>query len=578
MCQIKFPRRKWDVMIIHHSHTDIGYTETQSTIERWQVDFVRQALDYIEEINSAEKNDNEVGPGIDQNLAQQVSEDFNEGIYKDKGSGLFKWNIESFWVVEKFLETATRDKIDFFINCIKNGYLGISASYLNNNELLDFDNMNSVLKRSTSFCNEIGHPIDTAMTADINGYGWGFARALIDNKIYNLYTCTHSHHAMYPGNRRQYPFWWETPQGERILVWNGEHYMFGNEMGLVPGGIHRGFIHDGFDTGSMRPLEIMENRLPVYLRQLEMEDYPYNFVPLTVSGLVVDNAPPNKYIPALIQKWNSLYGQHISLRMVTIEQVFKKIRDNLIELPVYRGDWPDWWSDGLSSIANHTKIFRQAQRDFKLYKLLAEKYNLLNQQVEKQVENNLALYAEHTYAYHHSIANPFDFKGLIHLENKKSYSVTVYNDIKQALNKIYSDNEQQALSFNRSLKYKVINPYPCTIEDLVRLPVKTCEFAAGELKPGEFRIIDSNKKCLSFQQDGEDILVKLILCPHEDKTLEIVPEQRKTDALIRSSFDIRGNSYINPYQERATDIIRENSREDSRENSGENTSAESSIL
>jgi hypothetical protein len=37
-------KRPGTVCIIHHSHTDIGYTETQQRITRWHVDFIRQAL------------------------------------------------------------------------------------------------------------------------------------------------------------------------------------------------------------------------------------------------------------------------------------------------------------------------------------------------------------------------------------------------------------------------------------------------------------------------------------------------------------------------------------------------------
>mgnify|MGYP000016461092 CR=1 FL=1 len=33
------------LLLIHHSHTDLGYTELQGRITRWHVDFIRQALD-----------------------------------------------------------------------------------------------------------------------------------------------------------------------------------------------------------------------------------------------------------------------------------------------------------------------------------------------------------------------------------------------------------------------------------------------------------------------------------------------------------------------------------------------------
>ena len=33
------------LLVVHHSHTDIGYTEPQARIARWHADFIRQALE-----------------------------------------------------------------------------------------------------------------------------------------------------------------------------------------------------------------------------------------------------------------------------------------------------------------------------------------------------------------------------------------------------------------------------------------------------------------------------------------------------------------------------------------------------
>ena len=37
--------KMWNVYLIHHSHTDIGYTERQEKIMRYHYDFIRQAID-----------------------------------------------------------------------------------------------------------------------------------------------------------------------------------------------------------------------------------------------------------------------------------------------------------------------------------------------------------------------------------------------------------------------------------------------------------------------------------------------------------------------------------------------------
>ncbi len=58
----------FELLIIHHSHTDVGYTAPQSTVGAWQTAFIRQALDHAE----------------------------------TEGELPFRWVCESFWSVERF--------------------------------------------------------------------------------------------------------------------------------------------------------------------------------------------------------------------------------------------------------------------------------------------------------------------------------------------------------------------------------------------------------------------------------------------------------------------------------------------
>ena len=44
--------KMWNVYLIHHSHTDIGYTERQEKIMRYHYDFIRQAIEILDDIHS----------------------------------------------------------------------------------------------------------------------------------------------------------------------------------------------------------------------------------------------------------------------------------------------------------------------------------------------------------------------------------------------------------------------------------------------------------------------------------------------------------------------------------------------
>ena len=55
----------------------------------------------------------------------------------------------------------------------------------------------------------------------------------IRNGIEFLFTNIHTHHGMYPLYQNQKPYFWENDNGEKLLVWSGEHYNLGNALGIV---------------------------------------------------------------------------------------------------------------------------------------------------------------------------------------------------------------------------------------------------------------------------------------------------------------------------------------------------------
>ena len=94
--------------IIHHSHTDIGYTERQDKIIRYQCDFIRQAVDILNDLHVNNKTQ-----------------------YKG-----FKWQCENYWQVKNFYENSNEDYIKDFEKYVKSGEIGLSGNYLNLTELI----------------------------------------------------------------------------------------------------------------------------------------------------------------------------------------------------------------------------------------------------------------------------------------------------------------------------------------------------------------------------------------------------------------------------------------------------------
>jgi len=490
------------ILVIHHSHTDIGYTAYQHQIERYQIDFIRQALSIIKD--------------------EQIK----------SGSQLFKWNCETFWAVEKFLEKAKKSEINKFKQAVRDGFIGLSGNYLNLNELLDYDILKNMLARAASFGQAINKPVDSAMTADINGFGWGFAQALYDNGIDNLFTCIHTHHGMFP-LKRFLPFWWETPHGDKILVFNGEHYHYGNELGIVPNAVSSYLTKDECDAEMIYTDHwgVAEIRIPRFVSHLKKESYPYKFVPVMASGLRTDNAPPSRHIVDFIERWNEKHGENIELQMVTLGEFFALLRSQKENIATYRGDWPDWWSDGQAASPSHTKIFRAAQRDYNYYRTLKERYPKLPKKDLAPLEYDLTLYAEHTFSHSDAMSRPGH--ELVHgiSARKKAFAVSAAEKAGVLLDDAFERLGAVPLATDTPLLYRVINPFKQKVSGPVGLTVGHYEYHELKLDKGIEVCCKDDTAVLPFQIEnvplGASYIVYIELEPGEEKLLEINRAQKK---------------------------------------------------
>ncbi len=87
---------------------------------------------------------------------------------------------------------------------VKKNSIGLSANYLNFNDLADCEYLTEKIHDMQEVCAKEGITVKTAMFA-----------------------------GMYPLYQNQKPYFWENEDGQRLLVWSGEHYNLGNALGIV---------------------------------------------------------------------------------------------------------------------------------------------------------------------------------------------------------------------------------------------------------------------------------------------------------------------------------------------------------
>ena len=413
------------VYVVHHSHTDIGYTDLQERVILNHVNYIRSALNILQN---------------------------NE--WKD-----FRWNCETWFCVREFLKRASEQEKAAFFELMREERMGFSGTYLNFTDLADCDALSAEMDEMCALLESQNIPHTTAMFADINGISMGQRDVLLNHGIEFLYTNIHTHHGMYPLYQNQNAYWWENAAGKRLLVWNGEHYHLGNSLGIMPGRTVPPMTIDMFGKpdAQLTALQLLDKNMESYLTTCERHGYPYDFIITSVSGVYSDNAPPETEIVKMIRAYNSTYSASsgVRLEMVSLQELYRKIAPKLSDLPVYRGDLTDWWAHGIGSTPYAVKHFRDAQHRYHLCKRLDADCMKKYPELAQSANDNLLLYAEHTWGHSMATIHPYHTMVLNLDTRKTSYASKAHEAASLILTEIGSEKGDISRYYSPNGKIRV---------------------------------------------------------------------------------------------------------------------------
>ena len=452
--------KPFTVYLIHHSHTDIGYTDYQEKIEMHHVFYIREVVDIL-------------------NAAHTT---------KPEWLG-FKWNCESYWCVERFLAMADERYRADFIRYVKSGEIGLSGSYLNLTELVDAATLSETMAKSRREMERYGISMRSALTCDINGYSWGFADALYENGVTRLLSAIHTHHGYYPLGLRQTPFWWVSPKGNRILAWVGEHYHLGNELGIARQPAFEYNIKDGLDSSEPDPFRRAERRIKAYRDSLLSTGYSFDFAPVNISGMMTDNGFPNVTIEGFCREYNALHGDEITLRMATLDEFFDAVEASGVEIPSYSGDWTDWWADGIGSTPDVVQHAREAGRKLDALRALDPEGKDAGVRLMDEARYNLIFYTEHTWGFCSSVSQPWDPQ-VNGLDKRKALFACRANELaSRALNNYTFAHGETAPSLLSDFYLTVVNPHARRVTDTAKFALEKLfghhRFKVADAETGE---------------------------------------------------------------------------------------------
>ncbi|WP_461224621.1 glycoside hydrolase family 38 N-terminal domain-containing protein [Lacticaseibacillus suihuaensis] len=489
--------------VLHYSHTDVGYTDTQEKMRAHHIGFIKEVLDLV---------------------AQEPR---------------FKWNCETYWPVEQFLKEATPQEQAAFVKAVQAGNIGLSGSYLNLTELVSAQVFDEVMAKTRRQRNALHIPAKSALTSDINGYSWGLVEGLTKAGITNLMSCLHTHHGYHP-LRKQAPFWWEGASGQRILAWNGEHYNLGNELGISEAATFEYTLQDGLNDTKLSLFDRSCERIQNYVQTLTDQGYAYDFVPISLSGLMTDNSPATLKILHFIDRYNALGGD-IQLRMVTLDEFFDQVRASAVPIPTYRGDWTDWWADGIGSTPADVIQYRHAARDYAVAEKLDPKHELAPQDWYDTARDNLMFYAEHTWGYSSSITEPFHPQVNNLDQWKRLYALKAAEAATKIRERIQQQHGETPLSLSKEITFRAVNPHDFPIRTMLK---QDLEVWFGH---EHFEVIDqATGQPVPFQishySRGYELCIWLDLAAREEKhfALREVPAPRPFSAGMRQPIGLDG--------------------------------------
>jgi hypothetical protein len=372
---VRDPVRPLTVHILPHSHTDIGYTEIQTAIEKKQVDNLLAGIEHARRTAS-----------------------YPEGAR-------FVWNVEVLWAADLYLHRLDDAQRAAFLEAVRNGQVALCGMYLNElTGLCRPEELVRLFRFATELAARTQKPIDSVMISDVPGYTWGTVTAMTHAGLRYFSTAPNYFDRIGTILREweNKPFYWVGPDGRsEVLVWIP---FWGYAMSHRYGKLSLQLVEDFCDG-------------------LAKRQYPYDVAHVRWSGHG-DNAVPDPAICDFVRDWNARYASPRFIISSTSD-AFRALESRYgPQLPRVRGDWTPYWEDGAGSSALETALNRaSADRVAQAETVFALRQPRAFPPADfTDAWNNVLLYSEHTWGAWCSVSAPERKETVEQWEIKRSYA------------------------------------------------------------------------------------------------------------------------------------------------------------
>jgi hypothetical protein len=330
-------------------------------------------------------------------VAEIQSRALDEAIEMIRQNPDFRYSPDAYWSVKQFLEGRSPEQRQKLFDLVAQKKIFVPAQYASN--VTGFPSLENTIRSlypSYQYHLEHGGDFDYANITDVPACSWSYASVMAAAGLKYFVDASDNWRApiiLFGRINERSPFWWEGPDGGRILTWVSRHYIqVAALFGLPPQ------ISAGRDS------------LPIFLQAYDRPDYKADAV--IVYGTQVENTDLFPQQAALTSEWNEVYA-FPKLRFSGFSEAMQYIGGQFGDsIPVIRADGGPYWEDGLTTDAYTTALARSNEQRA----LTAEKFSTISSLVNpvirpdsdamKALWDNLRMFDEHTWTADRSWQDP----------------------------------------------------------------------------------------------------------------------------------------------------------------------------
>lgn len=320
-------------------------------------------------------------------VRERAARHIDEVIRVAEANKDFRWTIESVWQVEEWLKRQrkpssvlpkNKEKIARLMNLIKSGQVALSTSWGSmHTDFQGAEEINRLTYGYAALHNSFGVSSQLAMLDDVPGHPTSLPNVLANSGTKYLVTGANLFLAdattLAPG---KVPFWWEAPDGSRVLTWISQSKRGGYTEGMTDFFVDPYSLDPYTDKtpfemfnpdlhGKKKDIEIMEIGITELLNRYNKAGYKYDAAMVLFAHDFVEPEHVGNLLRA-VEMWNKKHDS-VKLRVATPNDFFGHIEGKYAsEIPTFKGEWSGLWSEAksrsprISAMARHTQDYTPA--------------------------------------------------------------------------------------------------------------------------------------------------------------------------------------------------------------------------